>query len=800
MTKEIYITKRSGSKEKLDLDKMHFVVEEACKGLSGVSASQIEMNADLQFYDGMTTDEIQNILIRSANDLISLEAPNYQYAAARLLLYTLQKQVYGRYEHKSLNQIIDKNIERGVYDPAIKEKYTQTELKKMNTWIKHDRNEEFTYAGLRQVVDKYLCQDRSSGDIFETPQFMYMMIAATLFADYPKETRLTYVKKYYDATSLFKINIPTPVMAGVRTPIRQFASCVLVDVADTLPSIFSSNSAIGYYIAQRAGIGINSGRIRSINSKIRGGEVAHTGVIPFLKVYEATVRSCTQNGVRGGSATTHFPIWHYEIEDILVLKNNKGTEDNRVRKLDYSIQINKLFYERLLSNEEITLFSPHEVPEVYDAFYSGDNDKFKEVYEAAERKTSVRKKKIKAMELFGDLLKERAETGRIYIMNVDHTNSHSSFKDPVFMSNLCQEITLPTKPIQHIDDEEGEIALCILSAINVGLINNLEELENLCDLAVRALEEIIDYQGYPVKAAEISTKARRSLGVGYIGLAHYLAKNKVKYNDKEAWKLVHELSEAFQYYLLVASNELAKERGACEYFNRTKYSDGLLPIDTYKKDVDDVIKVKLQYDWADLRKDIKEHGLRHSTLSAQMPSESSSVVSNATNGIEPPRAFLSIKKSKKGPLKQVVPQYNQLKNFYTLLWDMPSNEGYINIVAAMQKFFDQSISGNWSYNPTHFENNEVPLSVMMKDMLTTYKMGWKTSYYQNTYDFKGEEDTVQPAGLEETVVDTQVNGATMNGTMNGHNGHNGHMNGHSNDANTVPADDIDGEECEACNI
>ena len=796
MTKEIYITKRSGSKEILNLDKMHFVVDEACNGLSGVSASQIEMNADLQFYDGMTTDEIQDILVKSANDLISLEAPNYQYAAARLLLYTLHKKVYGRYEHQSLTQIIDMNIKRGVYDSNIKEKYTDTELKKLNTYIKHDRNEEFTYAGLRQVVDKYLCQDRSNGDIFETPQHMYMMIAATLFAEYPKETRLSYVKKYYDATSLFKINIPTPVMAGVRTPIRQFASCVLVDVDDTLPSIFSSNSAIGYYIAQRAGIGINSGRTRAINSKIRGGEVAHTGVVPFLKVYESTVRSCTQNGVRGGSATTHFPIWHYEIEDILVLKNNKGTEDNRVRKLDYSIQINKVFYERLLADKDITLFSPHDVPEVYDAFYSGDNDKFQEVYEAAERKTSLRKKKIKARDLFGDLLKERAETGRIYIMNVDHCNSHSSFKDPVFMSNLCQEITLPTKPIQHIDDEEGEIALCILSAINVGLINKLEELENLCDLAVRALEEIIDYQGYPVKAAELSTKSRRSLGIGYIGLAHYLAKHKVKYDNPEAWKLVHKLSEAFQYYLLVASNDLAQERGACEGFGRTKYADGILPVDTYKKDVDNVIKEKLQYDWSALRKDIKQYGLRHSTLSAQMPSESSSVVSNATNGIEPPRAFLSIKKSKKGPLKQVVPQFGQLKNFYTLLWDMPSNEGYINIVAAMQKFYDQAISGNWSYNPTHFENNEVPLSVMMKDMLTTYKMGWKTSYYQNTYDFKGDDENVQPAGLEETVVDNQINGATMNGTINGHNGVNGHVNGKE----TITVDIDDGEECEACNI
>ena len=755
-SKEVFITKRDGSKVKLDLDKIHFVVEEACEGLTGVSASQIEMNADLQFYDGMTTDEIQNILIRSANDLISLESPNYQYAAARLLLYGLHKQVYGTYEHMTLSQVIDANIERGVYDSNIRDKYTETELKKLNTFIKHDRNEEFTYAGLRQVVDKYLCQDRSSGAIYETPQFMYMMIAATLFAEYPQETRLSYVKKYYDATSLFKVNIPTPVMAGVRTPIRQFASCVLVDVDDTLPSIFSSNSAIGYYIAQRAGIGINAGRVRAINSKIRGGEVAHTGVVPFLKVYEATVRSCTQNGVRGGSATTHFPLWHYEIEDILVLKNNKGTDDNRVRKLDYSIQLNKLMYERLLSGGDITLFSPHDVPGLYEAFYSGDNDKFKELYEMYERKTSIRKKKIDAHELFSSVLKERAETGRIYIMNVDHCNTHSSFLDPVYMSNLCQEITLPTKPLQHIDDEDGEIALCILSAINVGLIKSLDDLEELCELAVRALEEIIDYQNYPIKAAEKSTKARRSLGVGYVGLAHYLAKNHAKFQDKEAWKLVHDLTEAFQYYLLRASNKLAQERGACEYFNRTKYSKGILPIDTYKADVDTIVENKLNYDWDTLRSDIKEHGLRHSTLSAQMPSESSSVVSNATNGIEPPRGYLSVKKSKKGPLKQIVPQYQTLKNHYTLLWEMPNNTGYINIVAVMQKFFDQGISGNWSYNPTHYPDNEVPMSQMMQDLLTTYKMGWKTSYYQNTYDYKTDPSEIEDDTPLEALAPSEI--------------------------------------------
>jgi len=752
---ETNIIKRDGSKEPLDINKMHFVVEQACEGLTGVSASQIEMNSHIQFTNNMTSKDIQDILIRSANDLITLENPNYQFAAARLLLWNIYKEVFGQFQPKHFVNVIIQNVKRGVYDKQVVENYTKTELKKLNTWIKHDRDLDFTYAGLRQVVDKYLVQDRSTGEVYETPQYMYMMIAATLFANYPKETRMQYIKKYYDAISTFQINIPTPVMGGVRTPIKQFASCVLVDVDDTLSSIFSSNSAVGYYIAQRAGIGLNLGRIRAINSKIRGGEVAHTGVIPFLKVFEATVRSCTQNGIRGGSATVHFPIWHQEIEDILVLKNNKGTEDNRVRKLDYSIQISKIFYERVLQDGDITLFSPHDVPELYETF-GHDNKKFDELYVKYENDRKTPKKKIKAMDLFSALLKERAETGRIYVMNIDHANTHSSFKDPVRMSNLCQEITLPTVPIQHVDDNEGEIALCILSAINVGTLKNFEDLENLCDLSVRALDQIIDYQGYPIKAAERSTKARRSLGVGYIGLAHFLAKNKVKYADKEALPLVHELTECFQYYLLKASMNLAKERGACEYYERTKYSDGLLPIDTYKKDVDDLGKFKYTCDWEWLRSQIKQHGIRHSTLSAQMPSESSSVVSNATNGIEPPRALLSTKKSKKGPLKQVVPQFQTLKNYYTLLWDMPSNEGYINIVSVMQKFFDQAISGNWSYNPLHYENNEVPMSVMIKDLLTTYKLGWKTSYYQNTYDYKGEEDTVQPQGIQDTVQEDNV--------------------------------------------
>jgi len=735
------VVKRDGSIEPLDLEKMHIMCEESCKNLAGVSASQVEIQSGIQFYDGITTAAIQEILIKSASDLISLENSNYQYVAARLLLYAIRKSLYGRlWELPHLYDHITDCVGKEVYDADILVKYSREEIETLNNIIDHDRDFIFTYAGLRQVADKYLVQDRSSGQVYETPQFMYLLIAMTIFAEYPKETRINYVTRYYNAISKHKINIPTPIMGGVRTPLRQFASCVLVDADDTLDSIFSSDMAIGRYVAQRAGIGINAGRIRGINSKIRGGEVQHTGVVPFLKKFESTVRCCTQNGIRGGSATVHFPIWHKEIRDIIVLKNNKGTEDNRVRKLDYSIQLSKLFYERFITNQKITLFSPHDVPGLYDSF---GTESFDELYTRYESDESIPKTSIEAQELILEILKERAETGRLYLMNIDHCNSHSSFLDKVNMSNLCQEITLPTKPLQHIDDPDGEIALCILSAINVGKINRLDELEDLCDLSVRGLEELIDYQGYPVKAAENSTKKRRSLGVGFIGLAHYLAKNDVKYDDSKSWNLVHDLSEAFQYYLLKSSNEIAKEKGKCEYFDRTKYSQGILPIDTYKKEVDEIVNNNLNCDWEGLRSSIVEHGLRHSTLSAQMPSESSSVVCNATNGIEPPRDYLSVKKSKKGPLKQVVPSFGSLKNNYTLLWDMKDNEGYIKVISVMQKFFDQAISGNWSYNPEYYPDNEVPVSVMANDLLTTYKYGWKTSYYQNTNDLKTDEVDVK---------------------------------------------------------
>ena len=752
--KDIYVIKRSGEKTLLNLDKIHAMAEHACRGLAGVSESQVEMNANLQFFDGIKTSDIQEILIRSANDLISLDAPNYQFVAARLLLFGLRKAVYNGHPdgHPPLLEHVKKCVDLGVYDSTILDKYTDEEWEKLNGFMDHDRDYLFTYAGIRQVADKYLVQDRSSGEIYETPQFMYMMVAATLFQDDDKFYRLEYVKKYYDAISKHRLNIPTPIMAGVRTPLRQFASCVLVDVDDTLDSIFSSDMAIGHYVAQRAGIGINAGRIRGINAKIRGGEVQHTGVIPFLKKFEATVRCCTQNGIRGGSATVHFPIWHQEIQDIIVLKNNKGTEDNRVRKLDYSIQFSKLFYERFISNGIISLFSPHDVPGLYDAF---GTDSFDSLYVDYESDLSIPRQTIGAQELILSLLKERAETGRIYIMNIDHCNTHSSFKDKVNMSNLCQEITLPTDPINHIDGL-GEIALCILSAINVGKLKSLDELDELCELAVRGLDALIDYQQYPVKAAENSTKNRRSLGIGFIGLAHYLAKHGANYDSQKAHDLVHKLTERFQYALLTASNRMAMEKGPCGYFGKTKYADGILPIDTYKKEVDEIVPNDLSCDWEYLRGRIVEYGLRHSTLSAQMPSESSSVVSNATNGIEPPRDYLSVKKSKKGPLKQIVPSYTTLKGAYTLLWDMHNNDGYIKVTAVMQKFFDQAISGNWSYNPENYSDNEVPVSEMAKDLLTTYKYGWKTSYYQNTYDNKKDGEEVEQTPSVDNLIDQLI--------------------------------------------
>lgn len=737
----IRVTKRDGSKEFINLDKIHQVLDWAVEGLDNVSISQIEMKSSIQFYDGITTDDIHETLVKTAADLISEATPNYQYVASRLALFRLRKVVYGGIQPTKLYKHIKQLTKKGLYDKHILEDYTKSEIDNLCNYINHERDMNFAYAGFKQLEGKYLVQNRTTGEVFETPQMLYMLVAMCLFSKY-KDNRLDYVKRYYDAASTFKISLPTPIMAGVRTPTRQFSSCVVIDCDDSLDSINATSSAIVKYVSKRAGIGINAGRIRALGSEIRHGEAVHTGVLPFLKLFQASVKSCSQGGLRGGAATTHYPLWHLEVESLLVLKNNRGVEDNRVRHMDYSVQINKTLYNRLIKGQNITLFSPSDVEGLYDAFFE-DQELFEKLYTKYEKDPSIRKSELKATELFSMLMQERASTGRIYVQNVDHCNTHGSFIEsvaPIRMSNLCQEVLIPTKPLNDVNDENGEIGLCTLAAINLGEITDLnKDMDNLCDLVVRSLDALLDYQDYPVKAAEISTLNRRMLGVGVINFAYYLAKNGLKYSDGSANDLTHETFESLQYHLLKASNNLAKEMGACNYFNETKYSQGLLPIDTYKESVDGLVSTGLKLDWENLREDISKYGLRNSTLTAQMPSETSSQVSNSTNGIESPRGLMSIKSSKDGILKQVVPEIDNPDVVYETLWTIPNNKGYLELVAIMQKFIDQGISTNTNYDPSKFEGGKVPMKVLLQDLLTAYKLGVKTLYYHQTRD--GADDT-----------------------------------------------------------
>ncbi|MBA0171465.1 class 1a ribonucleoside-diphosphate reductase subunit alpha [Pectobacterium versatile] len=758
MNQSLLVTKRDGSKEKINLDKIHRVIAWAAEDLHNVSVSQVELRSHIQFYDSIKTSDIHETIIKAAADLISRESPDYQYLAARLAIFHLRKKAYGQFEPPALLTHVTKMVELGKYDKHLLEDYSPEEFAQMDAFIDHWRDMSFSYAAVKQLEGKYLVQNRVTGDIYESAQFLYILVAACLFSGYPRETRLDYVKRFYDAISTFKISLPTPIMAGVRTPTRQFSSCVLIECGDSLDSINATSSAIVKYVSQRAGIGINAGRIRALGSPIRGGEAFHTGCIPFYKHFQTAVKSCSQGGVRGGAATLFYPLWHLEVESLLVLKNNRGVEGNRVRHLDYGVQLNKLMYQRLVKGEEITLFSPSDVPGLYDAFFA-DQDEFERLYVQYEQDSSIRKQRIKAVELFSLMMQERASTGRIYIQNVDHCNTHSPFDPqiaPVRQSNLCLEIALPTKPLNDVNDENGEIALCTLSAFNLGAINSLDDLEDLATLAVRALDALLDYQDYPITAAERGAMGRRTLGIGVINFAYYLAKNGVRYSDGSANGLTHKTFEAIQYYLLKASNVLAREQGACPWFNETTYSQGILPIDTYKRDLDAICNEPLHLDWEALRNDIKEYGLRNSTLSALMPSETSSQISNATNGIEPPRGHISVKASKDGILRQVVPEYETLKDAYELLWDMPNNDGYLQLVGLMQKFVDQAISSNTNYDPSRFPSGRVPMKQLLKDLVTAYKFGVKTLYYQNTRD--GAED-VQDDLLPEPQDDGCEGGA-----------------------------------------
>jgi ribonucleoside-diphosphate reductase alpha chain len=752
---EILVTKRDGSKEPLNIEKLHKVVFWATQGITGVSASQVEIKSHIQFYQGISTSDIQETLIKSAADLISEETPNYQYVAGRLISYHIRKMVYGDFGPWHVYDLVKHNVKAGFYDAELLTEYNESEWNTINSWIKHDRDEELTYAAMEQFRGKYLVQNRVTKQLYETPQMAYMLIAATLFQDYPRETRLQYVKDYYDVISTHQVSLPTPVMAGVRTPQRQFSSCVLIETDDSLDSINATSSSIVKYVSQKAGIGINGGRIRALGSPIRNGDAYHTGVIPFYKMFQAATRSCSQGGVRNGAATLYYPIWHYEVEDLLVLKNNKGTEDNRVRHMDYGVQFNKLMYERLMTGGNITLFSPHDVPGLYDAFFA-DQDEFKRLYETAERNTRLRKKTINAQELFSAFMQERKDTGRIYLQNVDHANSHSSFKTdvaPIKQSNLCCEIDLPTKPLNDVNDPNGEIALCTLSAINWGVFKSPEDMEKACTLAVRGLDALLTYQNYPIIAAQMATENRRPLGVGIINFAFWLAKNDVSYSDPAALPLVDTWAQHWSYYLIKASADLAAEQGACPKNHETKYGDGVLPVDTYKKEVDELVAHKDCVDWAGLRKQLKATGIRNSTLMALMPAETSAQISNSTNGIEPPRAFVSIKQSKDGVLKQVVPGYPRLKNKYELLWDQRSPEGYLKITAILQKYIDQGISVNTSYNPQHYEDEKIPMSTMLQHLLLCYKYGHKQLYYFNTFDGSGEIDIDKMNATESVLIE-----------------------------------------------
>jgi len=735
------VIKRDGSREPLDIEKLHKVVFYACEDINGVSPSAVEIHSQVQFFDGIKTSDVQETLIKSAADLISEESPNYQWVAGRLINYHLRKMVYGQFEPWHLRELVETNVQLGFYDAEILESYSKADFNKLDKYIKHQRDDTLTYAAMEQFRGKYLVQNRVTKKIYETPQMAYMLIAMTLFQSYPKDTRLKWVKDYYDAISTYDISLPTPVMAGVRTPQRQFSSCVLVETDDSLDSINATTSSIVKYVSQKAGIGIGAGRIRALGSPIRSGDAYHTGVIPFYKMFQSATRSCSQGGVRNGAATLYYPIWHLEVEDLLVLKNNKGTDDNRVRHMDYGVQFNKLMYERLLEGGDITLFSPSDVPGLYEAFFT-DQDEFKYLYEKAEVHPNIRKKTIPAIDLFSQFMEERKNTGRIYLMNVDHANTHSSFDEkiaPVHQSNLCCEIDLPTKPLSDFNDEDGEIALCTLSAINWGKINKPSDFEKPCELAVRGLDALLDYQDYPVKAARNATMKRRPLGVGIINLAYWLAKNNTTYENPDL-ELLDEYAEAWSFFLIKASAKLAYEQGAPSGFSETKYSQGLFPIDTRKKDIDELVPHTERQNWSGLRKDIMEWGIKNSTLMALMPSETSAQIANATNGIEPPRSFVSVKQSKDGVLKQVVPGIHKLRSKYNLLWDQKSPEGYLKICAVLQKYIDQGISVNTSYNPTFFEDEKIPMSTMIQHLLMFYKYGGKQLYYFNTFDGQGEID------------------------------------------------------------
>ncbi|ANN86660.1 putative ribonucleoside-diphosphate reductase subunit alpha [Escherichia phage 107] len=735
----INVIKSSGVSQSFDPQKIIKVLSWAAEGTS-VDPYELYENIKSYLRDGMTTDDIQTIVIKAAANSISVEEPDYQYVAARCLMFALRKHVYGQYEPRSFIDHISYCVNEGKYDPELLSKYSAEEITFLESKIKHERDMEFTYSGAMQLKEKYLVKDKTTGQIYETPQFAFMTIGMALHQDEPVD-RLKHVIRFYEAVSTRQISLPTPIMAGCRTPTRQFSSCVVIEAGDSLKSINKASASIVEYISKRAGIGINVGMIRAEGSKIGMGEVRHTGVIPFWKHFQTAVKSCSQGGIRGGAATAYYPIWHLEVENLLVLKNNKGVEENRIRHMDYGVQLNDLMMERFGKNDYITLFSPHEMGgELYYSYFK-DQDRFRELYEAAEKDPNIRKKRIKARELFELLMTERSGTARIYVQFIDNTNNYTPFireKAPIRQSNLCCEIAIPTNDVNSPD---AEIGLCTLSAFVLDNFDwqDQDKINELAEVQVRALDNLLDYQGYPVPEAE-KAKKRRNLGVGVTNYAAWLASNFASYED--ANDLTHELFERLQYGLIKASIKLAKEKGPCEYYSDTRWSRGELPIDWYNKKIDQIAAPKYVCDWSSLREDLKLFGIRNSTLSALMPCESSSQVSNSTNGIEPPRGPVSVKESKEGSFNQVVPNIEHNIDLYDYTWKLAKkgNKPYLTQVAIMLKWVCQSASANTYYDPQIFPKGKVPMSIMIDDMLYGWYYGIKNFYYHNTRDGSGTDD------------------------------------------------------------
>ena len=757
----INVVKRNGKKEPLMLEKWQAQVAKVCTGIADVSPSMIEIKSQLHFYDGITTSQIDSITLRAIVDLIDVESntdighTNYQYVAGKQRMSMLRKDVYGQYEPPHLYDVVKTNVATGLYTSELLEWYTEDDWNKMNDLIDHSKDETYSYAAIEQLIEKYLVKNRSTKEIYETPQIRYMVAAATVFhSEEPNSARLRYIKEYYNAASDGLFTLATPVLAGLGTPTKQFSSCVLIRSDDDLDSIFASGEMMAKYASKRAGIGLEIGRLRPLGSPIRGGEIMHTGMIPFLKKWFGDLRSCSQGGIRNASATVFYPIWHHQFDDLIVLKNNQGTEETRVRHMDYGVVLSALFWRRFKNKENITFFDPNEVPDLYEAFYT-DTQLFEELYTKYEKRKDLRKKTMSAEEVFkSGILKERTDTGRIYLVFIDNVMKQGPF-DPeyhtIYQSNLCCEILLPTRSFKRLDDPDGRIALCTLGSINWGAFRNPEDMRRACRILHRSLNNILDYQDFLSIQSKLSNDEIRPLGIGVTNLAYWHAKRSLKYGERDALAEVKTWAEHLAFYLTEASVELAQERGKCEGSDKTRYGQGVFPWELRANGVNQLTDFKPELDWETLRTNMKTHGVRNATQMAIAPVESSSVVINSTNGIEMPMSLISVKESKAGSFTQVVPEYHKLKNKYQLMWEQKDCDGYLKTAAVLAAYVDQAISVNTFYNPKHFPDRKVPTTLIAKNLMQAHYFGIKTFYYSLINKAGSKADAEEPPTMLDPI-------------------------------------------------